>query len=74
MSKLTIISDRDMGKLLQSLGFVVNRQNGSHKFFSHSDGRCTVVPFHNKDLRRGLIKGILKDVGLSDEEYERLRR
>ena len=74
MSKLTIISDKDMGKLLQKLGFVMIRQNGSHKFFLHSDGRCTVVPFHNKDLRRGLIKGILKDIGITDEEYERLRR
>jgi len=74
MSKLTIINDKDMERLLLKLGFKPIRQNGSHKFFSHPDGRCTVVPFHNTDLKRGLIKGILKDIGLTDEEYERLRR
>ncbi len=74
MSKLTIITDKDMEKLLLKLEFKILRQNGSHKFFSHSDGRCTVVPFHNTDLKRGLIKGILKDIGITDDDYERFRR
>ncbi len=73
MSKLTIISDKDMVKLLQKLGFSEVRQNGSPKFFSHTDGRCTVVPVHGKDLKRGLIKAILKDVKITDEGYEDLR-
>ena len=73
MSKLTICSSRDMERLLNKLGFKELRQNGSHKFFAHEDGRCTVVPFHNTDLKRGLIKAILKDIGLNDDEYERLR-
>ena len=74
MSRLTIISDKDMIKLLQKLGFREVRQNGSHKFFLHSDGRCTVVPVHGKDLKRGLIKGILGDIKISDEEYEKLKK
>jgi len=74
MSKLTIISDKDMERLLKKLGFTAIRQNGSHKFFMHSDGRKTVVPFHNTDLKRGLIKGILNDIGLSDEAYEKIRK
>jgi predicted RNA binding protein YcfA (HicA-like mRNA interferase family) len=73
MSKLTIISAREMEKLLLKLGFKVLRQNGSHRFFAHEDGRCTVVPFHNTDLKRGLIKAILKDIHLTDDEYENLR-
>lgn len=52
------ISSKDMERLLSMLGVKVLRQNGSHRFYSHEDGRCTVVPFHNSDLKRGLIKAI----------------
>jgi len=38
MSKLTIISSKEMEKLLLKLGFRALRQNGSHRFFSHEDG------------------------------------
>lgn len=74
MSKLTIISDKDMIRLLKSLGFVEIRQKGSHVFFAHPDSRATVVPVHNEDLGRGLIRKILDDIDLSVTEYERLRK
>jgi len=63
-----------MGTILKRLEFVEIRQTGSHKFFSRRDGRNTVIPMHNKDLKRGLIKAILKDIGISDEEYEAIRK
>ena len=44
MSKLTIISSKDMAKILESLGFKEARQKGSHKLYKHADGRTTVVP------------------------------
>lgn len=74
MSGLTIISVKDMVKILKKLGFTELRQNGSHAFFKHSDGRVTVVPMHSRDLKRGLIKAILKDIKITDEEYELLRK
>ena len=74
MSGLTIISPKDMIKILYKLEFVEIRQNGSHIFFRHLDGRTTVIPLHGKDLKRGLIKAILKDIKLSDEEYENIRK
>jgi len=74
MSKLTIISDKQMVKLILLLGFVEVRQKGSHVFFAHPDGRTTVVPCHNEDLSRGLLRKILKDIDLSVLEYEKLRK
>ena len=74
MSKLTIISDKDMVKLLKSLGFAEIRQNGSHKFFANDNGLSTVVPFHNADLKRSLIRLILTDIQITVSEYEKLRR
>ncbi|KUO72784.1 MAG: hypothetical protein APF81_00750 [Desulfosporosinus sp. BRH_c37] len=75
MSKLTIISSKEMVALLKRLGFEEIRQTGSHKLFSHrQNDRNTIIPMHSKDLKRGLIKAILKDIGISDEEYEALRK
>lgn len=74
MSRLTIISSKEMIVILNRLGFEEKRQKGSHKFFSRQDGRNTVIPMHSKDLKRGLIKAILKDIGISHEEYEVIRK
>ena len=74
MSKLTIISSKDMVKIMESLGFKEIHQKGSHKSFRHEDGRTTVVPFHGEDLGRGLIRKILKDIEISPDEYEELRK
>lgn len=74
MSKLTIISSRDMVKILERIGFNEIRQRGSHKNFKHPDGRATVVPFHGEDLGRGLIRKILNDVDLTLDEYEEIRK
>jgi predicted RNA binding protein YcfA (HicA-like mRNA interferase family) len=74
MSRLPVISGSAMCALLESLGFVRLRQRGSHVFLAHPDGRVTVVPLHGKeDLGRGLIRTILRDVGLSVDDYLRLR-
>ena len=50
-------------------GFVAVRQNGSHVILEHPDGRRTVVPLHRaKDLPRGLLAQVLKDVRLTIDE------
>ncbi len=74
MSRLPIISDKQMIKLLIMLGFEEVRQRGNHIFFAHSDGRTTVVHFHNEDLGRGLLRKILKDIEVTVSEYEVLKK
>ncbi len=75
MSKLPVISSAQMSKILRRLGFSFVRQKGSHAYFKHPDGRSTVVPFHKgEDLGRGLIRAILRDIDLSPEDYEKVRR
>ncbi len=74
MSKLTIIPSKDMVMILNSLGFEEIRQKGSHKSFRHQDGRSTLVLFHGEDLGRGLIRKILRDIEITVEEYENIRK
>jgi len=74
MTKLVLISGKEMCKILERLGFQKIGQKGSHVRYAHSDGRRTVVPIHgNEDLSRGLIREILKQAKITVEEYDKLR-
>jgi len=57
---------------LKRLGFEEVGGKGSHRVLIHPDGRRTVVPFHRQELQRGTFLGILKDVGLTEEEFRQL--
>ncbi len=73
MSKLPPLKAREIIKVLQKLGFQKVRQKGSHAFFSHRDGRTTVIPIHpTKQLGKGLLRSILNDLELSPEKFKKL--
>lgn len=59
------MTPKQMIKLLKQNGFYEDRQDGSHKFFKNPEtNRCTTVPYHSKDLKKGTEQKILKDAGL----------
>lgn len=72
MPKLPVVSAKQLIKILGSLGFVETRQKGSHKFFKHTDGRVTSVPFHSGDLGKGLLRKILNQIKVSPDELRKL--
>lgn len=74
MPKLIPLKPRKLIRILKQLGFVERDAEGSHLFFSREDGQTTVIPVHNKDLSRGLLRKILHDIQLSVEDYEKLRK
>ena len=74
MPKLIPIKPKDFVKILKKLGFLQRDAEGSHVFFKHTDGRTTVIPIHNRELSKGLLRKILNDIQLSVEEYEKLRK
>ena len=74
MAKLPQLSAIQLIKILAKVGFQIIRQEGSHVFLRHSDGRTTVIPNHpGEKLDRGLLNKIIKkDVKISREEFEKL--
>ena len=75
MTKLVTISGKELCKILEKLGFEKIYGKGSHVRFIHPDGRKTVVPVHgNEDLGKGLLLEILKQIKITKEEYEKLRK
>jgi predicted RNA binding protein YcfA (HicA-like mRNA interferase family) len=73
MAKLPLLSAREVSKILDKLGFKFIRQEGSHMFFEHSDGRTTIIPNHpGQDIGRGLLNKIIKhDLEISREDFEK---
>ena len=71
MPKLPLLSANEVIKILQKMGFQKIRQEGSHVFMQHPDGRTTVIPNHpGEDIDRGLLNKILKkDLGIEREEF-----
>ncbi|HZF02315.1 MAG TPA: type II toxin-antitoxin system HicA family toxin [Methylomirabilota bacterium] len=57
---------------LQRAGFVVKRQSGSHAVLRHANGRQTYVAMHPGDIPTGTFRSILKQSGLTEEEFRNL--
>ncbi|MFH1669789.1 MAG: type II toxin-antitoxin system HicA family toxin [Candidatus Woesearchaeota archaeon] len=74
MMKLPQISGIELIKRLKRAGFVATRQKGSHVRLEKSgetDIKIT-IPLHNP-LKKGTLSRIIKDAGLTPEDFERLR-
>jgi predicted RNA binding protein YcfA (HicA-like mRNA interferase family) len=67
MPKLPVVSGKDTIIALEHLGFTVTRQKGSHVVLRKGNIGC-VVPNH-KELKSGTLAGIIRQAGLSVDEF-----
>lgn len=67
MPKLPRVSGAQVVRALQRLGFAVARQRGSHIVMRRGSSGC-VVPNH-RELKSGTLAGVLKQAGISAEEF-----
>lgn len=59
------MTPREMILHLKKNGFKEVGQNGSHIKMRNDETGCqTVVPYHNRSLKKGLEQAILKQAGL----------
>ena len=70
MPKLPHISGAQAVKALERLGFVIMRQSGSHIVLRKGSIGC-VVPNH-KEIKIGTLAGVLRQAGVSTEEFLRV--
>jgi predicted RNA binding protein YcfA (HicA-like mRNA interferase family) len=68
------ITAREFVKALQQDGFGLARIRGSHRIYRHTDGRRVVVAYHSLSdtFPIGTLKGMIADIGWSDEDLKRL--
>ena len=59
------MTSKQMLKFLKKNGFQKISQDGSHiKMRNPKTKKQTIVPYHNKDLKKGIENTILKQAGL----------
>jgi predicted RNA binding protein YcfA (HicA-like mRNA interferase family) len=69
--RLPALTARDLIRALERAGFVVSRQSGSHCRLIHAanPARKVTVPVHSGDLKRGTLRGIIAQAGLTVDEF-----
>jgi predicted RNA binding protein YcfA (HicA-like mRNA interferase family) len=69
MPKLPALTPREIQRILEKRGFVLDRVKGSHHIYLHPETRQrAVVPFHRKDLPKGTLLEILRQAGIDRDE------
>ena len=72
VSKLPILSGREIAKVLSKLGYHEVRQRGSHVRLE-SKGRKSITIPNYRTIDRSLLRKILRDAELTPEAFEKLR-
>ena len=69
----TDLSGQELVKALLRVGFVVNRQRGSHIVLRRADPYARVVVPDHKQVRPGTLRQILNEAGIVVEQLLKLR-
>ena len=74
MARLQELKYRDIVRRLRKIGFRFYRQGkGSHELWVRDvDGKVIPVPHHSKTIRKGTVRAIIRETGLSVEEFMQL--
>ena len=69
--RLPALSAREVIRALERAGFAVSRTSGSHCRLVHTGNpaRKITIPVHSGDLKRGTLRGIIAQAGLTVAEF-----
>jgi predicted RNA binding protein YcfA (HicA-like mRNA interferase family) len=69
VSKLPTISGRECVKALEQVGFYVSRQRRSHIIVRRDSPPITLVVPDHKELDRGTLRAVIRQAGLTIDEF-----
>lgn len=75
MTKLPALKAAQVIKILETAGYYIDHTTGSHYIMRHPDhpGRIP-VPYHGaRDIKRGTLRSIIKQSGLTEKQFLNLR-
>jgi predicted RNA binding protein YcfA (HicA-like mRNA interferase family) len=71
--KLPTIKPRELIEILNKLNCFKKRQTGSHLiFYCPKQRKIIPVPIHPRDIKKGLVHSIRKELDLTIEEFIKL--
>lgn len=70
MPKLPIISGKELIKVFARIGYEIDHQSGSHMILRHKDPphRRLTIPNHH-EISKGTLRAIIREAGLSRDEF-----
>lgn len=72
--KLPVVTGKALLRALKKAGWMVHHVRGSHHQLMHeqSKKKITVAIHAGKEIKRGMLSGILKEIGMDGEDLRRL--
>jgi len=68
MPRLPVLKPKQLIKVLEKAGFSFVRQKGSHRIYI-KDNIGITIPCHSKELKKGTLRHIIKQSGLTLKEF-----
>lgn len=70
MTEFPVVTPRRLIRALERAGFFVHHVKGSHHYLKHPNNPAlrVSVPVHAGDLKRGTLRSILRQAGLTVEQ------
>ena len=74
MGILPSLKAKDIIRALKKIGFIEDRQKGSHLTLIHPETKTrAVVPMHSgRDIKKPLVRAIINDARLTVEDFIKL--
>ncbi|MEZ6235047.1 MAG: type II toxin-antitoxin system HicA family toxin [Phycisphaerales bacterium] len=71
MGRLPVVSGKEAVRAFERIGYEVNHQTGSHIILRRREAphRHVSIPNH-REIAKGTLRGLIRDAGLTVEEYE----
>lgn len=69
MPKLPAIPPQKLAKVLEKKGFALDRIRGIHHVYVYPVTKITIsIPFHRKEIKRGILLDLMRQAGITREE------
>ena len=74
MTRMPALRPKEVISILEKAGYHIDHITGSHYIMRHPQTfQRITVPYHAKDIKRGVLHSIIKQSGLSQQEFLSLR-
>jgi predicted RNA binding protein YcfA (HicA-like mRNA interferase family) len=75
MTRMPVLKPKEVIAILEKAGYYIDHTTGSHYIMRHPEYPQRIpVPYHTKDIKRGVLNSIIKQSRLSQQEFLSLRR
>ncbi len=73
MPPLPVLTPNELVRVLEQQGYIRHRQKGSHLILIQTNSSKQItVPMHARDLRKGTLRSIIRQMNITVDEFVRM--